>query len=64
MKVGDTVVIDKCDDFPTIVGRTVKVKGLCQDTQQVELSYGRGRPPNGRPSFLSIDDVSTVPTKE
>ncbi len=58
MKVGDIVRIDKCDACPKIVGKTVAIKQLDDDT--VVLNFGRGRPLANRPHAIKRTDVSLV----
>lgn len=60
MKVGDTVRIDKCDTCPKIVGKTVRIKGFCDDRVTVLLNFGRGRPSANRPEAVKMTDVSLV----
>lgn len=58
MNIGDTVKIEKCVVCSAIIGKTAKVKGVVDDT--VELNFGRGRPQLNRPTVVHKDDVSLV----
>jgi len=66
MNVGDMVKVNKCNACPAIVGKTAKVTGLISESggKAVTLSFGRGRPANGRPHMFSIEDISLVQTQE
>ncbi len=60
MEIGTKVKIDKCDECPTIVGKTAKVRGFTETPDVVLLNFGRGRPQSGRPKSMSVANLSVV----
>jgi hypothetical protein len=56
MNVGDTVVINKCDECPAIVGKTAKIIG--ESDGGFLLNFGRGRPQMNRPKVIAVENVS------
>lgn len=59
-EVGTKVRIDRCEVCPAVVGKTVTVKSVYADGENLIINYGRGRPSADRPSFVNVDDVSLV----
>lgn len=64
MNSGDTVRVVRCEACPVIVGREAVVRGVDEnDSNRFVLSFGKGRPPAGRPhSFLPEDLEVVTPT--
>ena len=60
--VGDSVVINKCEECPAIVGKVAKITAMLlndpQSPDRVIINFGRGRPQNNRPDVIPIEDVS------
>lgn len=63
MKIGDEVRIVKCEACPKVVGKVAEIVEITTpsaDIDEVQVKFGKGRPPLKRPSVFAFDDVVLV----
>lgn len=56
--VGDNVRVVSCEKCPLIVDKVGTVKEITENG--IRVSFGKGRPPKGRPEFFNFTDLSLV----
>jgi hypothetical protein len=61
--IGSVVRIVRCEVCPVIVGKTATVRHFDTNNDNlVNLSFGRGRPPKGRPELFHVNDIEVIST--
>lgn len=64
MQVGDTVKVVRCDACEVVIGKLATVRSFSEeDSNLVALSFGKGRPQQGRPHFFNVADLLFVCSK-
>ena len=59
--LGGSYKVVKCDACPKLVGRVGVAKSFKQeDNTRVHLSFGKGRPPVGRPEYFTNEELEVV----